>query len=261
MQKDFLTITPDSGGGGSQEVTVQAGANTGNARSTTITVSGGGITRTVTVNQEKMNYGTYHFSNSDNDFSQWNDLKAAIEDTRTGVNSPIVAGSSSQFWNSSQSKYIFDCYSMDTIGVPCTNVVSFSTESPFLKLKLLQMIESIQGISIQMKIDTVGSPNLYLGTDNSFHDINPAEWVSWQQFPENGFFDFRSLQNHEFQFDIRTINPTLWNLINSGKKVIYRIVIQMNEESNSGQEEDMRISINPEDISLETGFNFVSLFS
>lgn len=53
MQKDFLTITPDSGGG-SQEVTVQAGANTGNARSTTITISGGGITRTVTVNQRKM---------------------------------------------------------------------------------------------------------------------------------------------------------------------------------------------------------------
>lgn len=51
MQKDFLTITPNSGGG-SQKVTVQAGANTGNARSTTITISGGGITRTVTVNQE-----------------------------------------------------------------------------------------------------------------------------------------------------------------------------------------------------------------
>jgi hypothetical protein len=47
MQKDFLTITPDSGGGSqevtSQEVTVQAGANTGNARSTTITISGGGV--------------------------------------------------------------------------------------------------------------------------------------------------------------------------------------------------------------------------
>ena len=40
MQKDFLTITPDSGG--SQEVTVQAGANYGDARSTTITISGGG---------------------------------------------------------------------------------------------------------------------------------------------------------------------------------------------------------------------------
>ena len=40
MQKDFLTITPDSGRG-SQEVTGQAGANTGNARSTTITISGG----------------------------------------------------------------------------------------------------------------------------------------------------------------------------------------------------------------------------
>lgn len=40
MQKDFLTITPDSGEG-SQEVTVQAGANYGNTRSTTITISGG----------------------------------------------------------------------------------------------------------------------------------------------------------------------------------------------------------------------------
>ena len=39
MQKDFLTITPDSGG--SQEVTVQAGANSGNARTSTITISGG----------------------------------------------------------------------------------------------------------------------------------------------------------------------------------------------------------------------------
>lgn len=54
MQKDFLTITPDSGGGGSQEVTVQVGANYGDARSTTITISGGGIARTVTVNQRKM---------------------------------------------------------------------------------------------------------------------------------------------------------------------------------------------------------------
>ena len=42
MQKDFLTITPDSGRG-SQEVTVQAGANYGDARSTTITISGGGV--------------------------------------------------------------------------------------------------------------------------------------------------------------------------------------------------------------------------
>jgi hypothetical protein len=42
MQKDFLTITPDSGRG-SQAVTVKASPNTGNARSTTITISGGGF--------------------------------------------------------------------------------------------------------------------------------------------------------------------------------------------------------------------------
>lgn len=50
MQKDFLTITPDSGRG-SQAVTVKSSPNTGNARSTTITISGGGITRTIDVSQ------------------------------------------------------------------------------------------------------------------------------------------------------------------------------------------------------------------
>ena len=50
MKKDFLTITPDSGEG-SQEVTVQAGANYGDACSTTITISGGGIARTIDVSQ------------------------------------------------------------------------------------------------------------------------------------------------------------------------------------------------------------------
>lgn len=68
MQKDFLTITPDSGGG-SQEVTVQAGANYGNARSTTITISGGGITRTIDVSQAQGRFtasktGSIQFDNS-----------------------------------------------------------------------------------------------------------------------------------------------------------------------------------------------------
>lgn len=40
MQKDFMTIAPDSGGG-SQKVTVAVPANTGNARSSTITIQGG----------------------------------------------------------------------------------------------------------------------------------------------------------------------------------------------------------------------------
>lgn len=67
MQKDFLTITPDSGGG-SQEVTVQAGANYGDARSTTITISGGGIARTIDVSQAQgrltaSKTGSIQFSN------------------------------------------------------------------------------------------------------------------------------------------------------------------------------------------------------
>ena len=51
MKKDFLTITPDSGGGGTTDVTVQASQNSGNSRTSTITISGGGITRTINVSQ------------------------------------------------------------------------------------------------------------------------------------------------------------------------------------------------------------------
>lgn len=41
MKKDFLTITPDSGGGGTTNITVAADQNQGNARSAQITISGG----------------------------------------------------------------------------------------------------------------------------------------------------------------------------------------------------------------------------
>lgn len=53
MNKDFMTITPDSGKG-SQKVTVAVPANTGNGRSSTITISGGGITRTINVSQAQV---------------------------------------------------------------------------------------------------------------------------------------------------------------------------------------------------------------
>ena len=67
MQKDFLTITPDSGRG-SQEVTVAVPANTGNARSSTITIQGGGITRTIEVSQAQGRFtasktGSIQFNN------------------------------------------------------------------------------------------------------------------------------------------------------------------------------------------------------
>lgn len=67
MQKDFLTITPDSGEG-SQEVTVQAEANYDDARSTTITISGGGIARTIDVSQAQGRFtasktGSIQFNN------------------------------------------------------------------------------------------------------------------------------------------------------------------------------------------------------
>lgn len=52
MDKDFISANPDSGSG-SATVTVSASANSGAARSTSITISGGGITRTVNISQEK----------------------------------------------------------------------------------------------------------------------------------------------------------------------------------------------------------------
>lgn len=51
MNKDFLTITPDSGGRGTADVTVQASQNQGSSRTSTITISGGGMTRTIKVSQ------------------------------------------------------------------------------------------------------------------------------------------------------------------------------------------------------------------
>lgn len=54
MQKDFITVTPDSGNGnGTVTVTVAASQNpTTSQRSSFIEVSGGGITRRISVNQE-----------------------------------------------------------------------------------------------------------------------------------------------------------------------------------------------------------------
>lgn len=52
MQKDFITVTPDSGGSGSTTVTVAASANqTESTRSTSLSVAGSGMTRTVGASQ------------------------------------------------------------------------------------------------------------------------------------------------------------------------------------------------------------------
>lgn len=53
MKKDFITVTPDSGNG-TATVTVAADQNTGNARNSSISISGGGMTRTVKVNQQEI---------------------------------------------------------------------------------------------------------------------------------------------------------------------------------------------------------------
>lgn len=52
MKKDFLTVTPDSGSGNAT-VTVVASENIGGARSTSIKISGGGMSRTINTSQQE----------------------------------------------------------------------------------------------------------------------------------------------------------------------------------------------------------------
>lgn len=50
MNKDFITATPDTGSGDAT-VNVVAAKNNGAARSTSLKIAGGGITKTVTISQ------------------------------------------------------------------------------------------------------------------------------------------------------------------------------------------------------------------
>lgn len=63
MQKDFITVTPDNGSSGTT-VTVVASENTGSTRSSSITISSGGMTRVIRVNQQEAEKelvdGTYY---------------------------------------------------------------------------------------------------------------------------------------------------------------------------------------------------------
>ena len=52
MQKEFITVTPDTGSGDAS-LSVVASANENIARSTSFAVAGGGLSRSVTVNQEE----------------------------------------------------------------------------------------------------------------------------------------------------------------------------------------------------------------
>lgn len=52
MQKDFITATPDTGGSNGT-INVTASKNTSSERSTSLTISGEGVTKTVNIDQKK----------------------------------------------------------------------------------------------------------------------------------------------------------------------------------------------------------------
>lgn len=54
MYKDFVNVTPESGGAGTTPIAVAADENEGAARSTSLNIAGGGVTRTVSITQKKM---------------------------------------------------------------------------------------------------------------------------------------------------------------------------------------------------------------
>lgn len=49
MYKDFVNVTPESGGTGTTPIAVAADENEGAARSTSLNIAGGGVTRTVPI--------------------------------------------------------------------------------------------------------------------------------------------------------------------------------------------------------------------
>lgn len=84
MQKDFITATPDSGGSGSTTVTVAASANqTESTRSTSLSVAGGGMTRTVGASQAAgvvtWNYYCGYWFKYCNSKNFWKCLKSVID--------------------------------------------------------------------------------------------------------------------------------------------------------------------------------------
>ena len=52
MQKNFITASPDTGDGNGT-INVTASKNTSSERSTNLTISGAGVTKTVNINQKK----------------------------------------------------------------------------------------------------------------------------------------------------------------------------------------------------------------
>ena len=47
MYKDFVNVTPQSGGAGTTPIAVAADENEGAARSTSLNIAGGGVTRII----------------------------------------------------------------------------------------------------------------------------------------------------------------------------------------------------------------------
>lgn len=52
MQKNFITASPDTGDGNGT-INVTASKNTSSERSTSLTISGAGVTKTVNIDQKK----------------------------------------------------------------------------------------------------------------------------------------------------------------------------------------------------------------
>jgi hypothetical protein len=53
MYKVFVHVTPESGGAGTTPIAVAADENEGAARSTSLNIAGGGVTRTVSITKRK----------------------------------------------------------------------------------------------------------------------------------------------------------------------------------------------------------------
>lgn len=109
MQKDFITVTPDSGNGDSI-ITVITPTNSEVTRNTTLIISGGGITKTIEVSQATglvpNSPGSYNLTITDGYREASVSYVQESIFTVSGSNATLTLKLYIQIWNESQSDYI-----------------------------------------------------------------------------------------------------------------------------------------------------------
>lgn len=173
MEKNFITVTPDSGNNdGSLSVTV--GNNTGDARSEVITVTDGEISKTLNVNQKGSNLG--HLEIAGGIYSNGN----LISVQNFGLITDITAVAN----NPSLGRFVFPTpiQEMARLGGSFTNTflrlqVKGKISSDFNQEKVVAFLESASGNTIYTPKKDL-TVYVYNRLDSNIFDLDIADRIS-----------------------------------------------------------------------------------